>query len=167
MLLLQQKWSVSMNRGSTLFLKLVVIIIGLAILSFCVFVLPPVIQAELAGDFDYAPILIGMYVPAIPFFIGLGQSMKLLNAIDANTAFSESSVRSLKSIKLCAFAISAFYTAGMPYIFYVADRDDAPGLAAIGFVIIFASFVVATAAAVFQKLFQNALEIQSENDLTV
>lgn len=55
----------------------------------------------------------------------------------------------------------------MPYVFYVADRDDALGLAAIGFVFIGASFVIGTAAAVFQSLMQNAVDIKSENDLTV
>ena len=59
------------------------------------------------------------------------------------------------------------YAAGMPYVFYVADQDDAPGVVAIGLVIIGASFVIATAAAVFQKLVQNAVDIKSENDLTV
>jgi hypothetical protein len=55
----------------------------------------------------------------------------------------------------------------MPYIFYVADKDDAPGVAAIGFAIIGLSFVIAVAAAVFQRLLQNAVDIKSENDLTV
>jgi hypothetical protein len=55
----------------------------------------------------------------------------------------------------------------MPYIFYVADRDDAPGVSVIGFIIIFASFVIAVFAAVLERLLQNAIEIKSENDLTV
>jgi hypothetical protein len=59
------------------------------------------------------------------------------------------------------------YVVGMPYIFHAADKDDAPGVALIGFVIIFASFVIATAAGVFQRLVQNAVDIKSENDLTV
>ena len=55
----------------------------------------------------------------------------------------------------------------MPYVFYLADMDDAPGLVAIGLVIVFASFVIGAFAAVLQKLIQNAVEIKSENDLTV
>jgi hypothetical protein len=34
-------------------------------------------------------------------------------------------------------------------------------------VIIFASIVIATAAAIFQRLLQNAVDMKSENDLTV
>ena len=103
----------------------------------------------------------------MPFFFALYQALKLLNHIDRNNAFSLPAVKALEKIKYSALAISGLFTAGMPYVFYVADRDDAPGVAAIGFVIIFASFVIATAAAVFQQLFQNAVDIKSENDLTV
>lgn len=154
-----------MKLDSTLFLKFIISLIGLGVLALCVFALPAGIISDETGA--YRPILIGMYVPAIPFFIALFQTLKLLNYIHKNKVFSELSVNALKNIKYCAIAISALYTAGMPYIFYVADQDDAPGVAAIGFVIIFASMVIATAAAVFQKLLQNAVDIKSENDLTV
>lgn len=156
-----------MKQGSTIFLRGVVILIGLIVLLLCVFALPRLISLELAGDFDYGAIFLGMYVPAIPFFFALYQALKLLNYIDKNKAFSWASVNALKNIKYCALAISGLYAAGMPYIFYVADKDDAPGVAAIGFVIIFASLVIATAAAVFQRIFQNAVDIKSENDLMV
>ena len=156
-----------MKRGSTLILKGVVVLLGLIVSGLCIFALPRFISSELAGDFDYGPIFLGMYVPAVPFFIALYQALKLLGYIDKNKAFSKLSINALKRIKYCALIISALYAAGMPYIFYVADRDDATGVALIGFVVIGASFVIATAAAVFQRLLQNAVDIKSENDLTV
>lgn len=115
----------------------------------------------------YRPILIGLYIPAIPFFFALYHGLKLLGYIDTNKAFSELSVKSLKNIKFCAIMISALFAAGMPYIFYAAQSDDAPGVAAIGFIIVFASVVIATFAAVLQKLLQDALDIKAENELTV
>ncbi len=154
-----------MDRGSTLFLKFVVSLIGLTVLALCIFVLPAGISSDKTGM--YRPILLGMYVPSIPFFFALYQAFQLLSYIDKNKAFSQVSVNALKYIKYCGIAISTFYTACMPYIYYVADKDDAPGVVALGFVIIFASFVIATAAAVIQRLFQNAVDIKSENDLTV
>ncbi len=156
-----------MKRGSTVILRGVIFLIGLIVLAICVFALPAAIAAETRGDFDYGPIFIGLYVAALPFFVALYQSLKLLSFIDANKAFSSMSVVTLKNIKYCAVIISTLFTVGMPYIFYVADRDDAPGVAALGFVIIGASFVIATFAAVLQRLLQNAIDIKSENDLTV
>ncbi|HEX8182586.1 MAG TPA: DUF2975 domain-containing protein [Candidatus Saccharimonadales bacterium] len=156
-----------MQRSSTLILKAVIAAIGLIVLAICVFVLPRLIGAELRGDFDYGPIFVGMYVSAIPLFFALYQALKLLGYIDRNLAFSTLSVRAVKYIKYSAGAISALYAAGMPYIFYVADRDDAPGVAAVGFVIIGASLVMAIFAGVLQRLVQHAVDIKRENDLTV
>jgi hypothetical protein len=157
------------HKGSTFFLKAVVVFIGLVVLGMCAILLPMLITAETTGDadFDYGFIFAGLYIPAIPFFFALYQALKLLGYIEKNKAFSELSVRALRNIKYCAVSISVLFAAGMPYIFYIADQDDAPGVAAIGFVIIGASFVIATFAAVLQKLLQSAAAIKSENDLTV
>ncbi len=154
-----------MKRQSTIFLRVVLGMITAAVIGVCVFGLPYVI-----GTFDwggYDPILAGMYIPAVPFFIALYQAWKLLDYIDRNKAFSHSSVAALQKIKFCGIVIAALYAAGMPWIVNVADKDDAPGVVAIGLVIIFASIVIAAFAGVLKKLMQDALELKSENELTV
>ena len=156
-----------MKRGSTLFLRTVIFLIGLPVLFICIFVLPRTIMSEIDGDFDYGPMLIALYVASVPFFIALHQALKLLSNIDSNKAFSKSSVTALKNIKYCALAISGSFALIMPYMFHIADIEDAPGVAALGFVVVAAAFVIATFAGVLQKLIQNAVDIKSENDLTV
>jgi hypothetical protein len=154
-----------MKQPSTLVLKAVIALMGLLVIAICVFGLPNII-----GSFDfsgYDPILLGLYIPAIPFFIALYQAMSILSFIDSKRAFTRATVKAFKNIKICAIAISSLFIAGMPYIFYVADGDDAPGVVAIALIIIFLSFVIGTFASVMQKLIQNAVEIKSENDLTV
>ena len=49
----------------------------------------------------------------------------------------------------------------------IRDRDDPAGFLAICIVTTFVAIVVATAVAVFEKLLQNAIDMKSENDLTV
>jgi len=153
------------QRGSTLFLRGAVLVLGLAVLAVCIFALPVGIASDQTGY--YRPILIGLYMPAIPFYIALYQSLKLLNYINTNKAFSDLSVKALKYIKYCAIVISGMFALGMPYIFIAADRDDAPGVVLMGLVIIFASVVVAVFAAVLERLLRNAINIQQENELTV
>lgn len=155
----------SMKHSSTFILRAVVILIGLFFLTICVVGLPHAIGSIDLGGYD--PILLGLCIPAIPLFIALFQALKLLDYIDKNLAFSPLSVNAFRKIKICALLISSMFAAGMPYVFYVADKDDAPGVVAIGLVIIFASFVIATFAGVMQKLIQSAVDIKSENDLTV
>ncbi len=154
-----------MKRGSSIILKCVIFFIGLFVLGLCIFALPAGINSDNTGY--YRNILLGLYVPAVPFFIALYQATKLLDLIDQNKAFSSLSIRCLRLIKNCALTISGLFLLGMPYIFTAADKDDAPGVVLIGLIIIGASFVIAAFAGVLQKLLQNAKDIKSENDLTV
>lgn len=47
------------------------------------------------------------------------------------------------------------------------DSDDRAGGVVIGALIAFASIVVATAMSVLERALQNAVDMKSENDLTV
>ncbi len=158
-----------MNRSSTNFLRAAVFVIGVTVLLLCIFLLPMIAQD--ASDSEYAaflyPVITGMYVAAVPFFIALYQALKLLSFIDRDDAFSESSVGALRVIKFCAVTISAIYIGVMPFFYLIGEKDDAPGVIVIGLVIIFASFVIAVFTGVLQKLLKNAIDIKSENELTV
>jgi hypothetical protein len=157
-------------KRETIFLKIVVVLMGIPVLGICIFVLP------VLGDFEewipkfaylQYPFLIGMYITAIAFFYALYQTLKLLSYIDKNNAFTDLSVKALKNIKTCAITISCLYVLEMPIFVLMGDADDSPGLVAVGLLIMFASIVIAVFAAVLQKLLINAIDIKSENDLTV
>ncbi|MBB5354779.1 hypothetical protein HNR43_000738 [Anoxybacillus mongoliensis] len=158
-------------KRETLFLKIAIFIIGAPIVALCVFVLPkfPNFYAEWLPELAYLryPIVIFFYVTAIPFFFALYQAFHILTYIDKNEAFSDLSVKALKHIKHCATSISLLYIAGMPFFYLTADLDDAPGIIIIGLMVVFGALVVAVFAAVLQKLLQKAIEIKSENDLTI
>jgi hypothetical protein len=158
-----------MKKGTTLFLKLAVILMGFPVLALCIFGLPWLANNPVNPDYAHIlyPIVIGMYVSAIPFYIALYQAFKIISYIDKNNAFSELSVKALKNIKYCAITISTLYVVMLPFVYLVAEKDDAPGLIIIGMVPIFASTVIAVFAAVLQKLLKNAIDIKSENDFTV
>ena len=154
-----------MKQVSTVFLRMVIWTIGLFVIALCIFALPSAIFDDNTGL--YAPIAIGMYIAAIPFFYALYQTLGLLDNIDGNEAFSRRSIRNLKNIRSCAIAIALVFTIGSPYVKYVVDRDDGPGILLAAFIIIFASMAIATFAAVLQKLVQSAVEMKEEHDLTV
>ncbi|HEY4429508.1 MAG TPA: DUF2975 domain-containing protein [Paenibacillus sp.] len=160
-----------MKRGSTLFLKIVIVLIGIPVLALCIFLVPEIANyaVKLYPDFSIIKyyVFIDLYASAIPFYIALYQAFKLLGYIDKNIAFSEKSVEVLKNIKNCAITISGVYVAGMPLFYLIGEKDDAPGVLVIGMVMIFASMVIAVFAAVLQKLLKDAIELKSENDLTV
>lgn len=156
---------------STNFLRFALTLLGLIVLALCIFALPEAWRggpAEFpAAGYAVLMIVCGLYATAIPFYIGLWHTFKLLNYIDKGTAFSEESVKTLRSIKHCAAVIAALYVGGVPLLFPIANADDAPGLIIFGAVIACGPIAVAVFAAVLQKLLQNAIDIKSENELTV
>ncbi|WP_252502367.1 DUF2975 domain-containing protein [Sporosarcina sp. Marseille-Q4943] len=158
-----------MKRGSTLFLRMAVFLIGTPVLALGIYGIYYLLKNPANPEYAHIlyPIVIGMYLSVIPFFIALYQAFKLLSYIDKNLAFSELSVTALQKIKFCAMTISGLYAVILPFVFMVAELDDAPGLVIIGMVPVFASLVIAVFAAVLQRLLQEAINIKSENDLTV
>ncbi|WP_010676790.1 DUF2975 domain-containing protein [Bacillus timonensis] len=163
-----------MKLSSTRFLRFAVFMMGVPVLALCLFGLPRIVSVafeEAANGATLGYMVLGiltlMYVSAIPFYVALYQALKLLNYIDKNIAFSQVSVNALKKIRTCAITICGLYVLALPFVFIVAEWDDAPGLVLIGLVIVGASMVIAVFAAVLKKLLQEAINIKTENDLTV
>lgn len=155
--------------GSTFLLRAAIFLMGILVIILCFFILPEI--AKGAGDpypsWTNLPFLIGLSLSIIPFFLALFQALNLLNLIDKDKAFSESSVRALKIIKYCALVIAVLFATTLPSFFIFADTDDAPGLGLVGLGLTLVPVVIAAFAAVLEKLFRNAIDIKSENDLTV
>lgn len=160
-----------LKQGSTWFLRGAIIFLGLGILALCIFAFPTMSKSMLIEFpnliYPWQLILTGMYATVVPFFFALYQGLKLLNYIDQNKAFSDLSVRALKYIKSSAITMGVIYVMGMPLFFSIANADDAPGVVIVGMIITCAPLVIAVFAAILQKLVQNAIDMKSENDLTV
>lgn len=158
-----------MKKGSTLFLRFVLCLIAIGtLISMLWFPQTEGRAANLDLVSIYAdPLIIYGYVASIPFFIGLYQAFKLLNFIDANKAFSQGAVNTLKNMKFASLVLIGFIVLGLFYIRFAANGDDPAGPTMLGICLSLAFGVIATAAGIFQRLFQNAVDLKSENDLTV
>ena len=159
-----------MKRGSTIFLKVVLVLI--AIVGLAAMIRFPLTEGR-AVNLDLLsiytdPFIMYAYVTSIPFFVALYQAFKLLGYIGQNKVFSLNSVKALRTIKYCAIIHSILIAMAILYIRIFHNKDDDPaGAIAMGIIVVFISLVIATAAAVFEKLLQSAVDIKSENDLTV
>ena len=158
-----------MKKGSTLFLKFVICLIAIG--AFLWLIWFPQLEGR-AVNLDlihiYAdPLILYAYVGSIPFFVALYQGFKLLGLVDENKVFSQSSVNAVKNIKYCAITFSGFIVLGILFIRFFAKGEDPAGVTALAMFVTFASIVIATAAAIFQRLLQNGVDLKSENDLTV
>jgi hypothetical protein len=160
-----------MKRAPTLFLRIAVLAFGAVILALCIFALP-VLWIHTPDEFPgVAGVLYAiwtvMYIAAMLFFVAVFQTLKLLNYIDKNQAFSDLSVKSLKVITRAAVAIGALYALTLPLFYIWTQEVDAPGLMVIGMFLTGAPLAFGVLAAVLRRLLQDAVAIKKENDLTV
>jgi len=158
-----------MKKSSTIFLQVVIVLIGIVALA--IMIRFPLTEGR-AVNLDlfsiYSdPFIIYGYVVSIAFFVALYQAFKLLGYIGQNKVFSLNSVKALRTIKYCAITLSISIVMAMLYIMMSHGDDDAAGAIAMGIVTTFISIVIATAAAVFERTLQSAVDIKSENDLVV
>ncbi|HVD21319.1 MAG TPA: DUF2975 domain-containing protein, partial [Nitrososphaera sp.] len=152
-----------------LFLKFVICLIAIGALIWLIWF--PQLEGR-AANLDLIsiykdPLIIYAYIGSIPFFVALYQAFKLLGYVDTNNVFSQRAVKAVRNIKYCAITISGLIVLGILYIRLFVNGDDPAGPTALGIFTTFASIVIATAAAIFERLLQNAVDIKSENDLTV
>jgi len=160
-----------MKRGSTIFLQIVIVVIGIGVLGLLLW--EPQVEGRNvhATQFEIYfkdPFLAYIYLAFVPFFVGLTRAFKILGYARRNEIFSQRSVRALRIIKYCALTTALFIVGAEAYIFiFVRGTDDVAGGVMMGAFIILVSAIIATAAAVFERRLQKAVSIKSENDLTV
>lgn len=159
-----------MKKGSTIFLQVIVVLIGIGALALLLW--EPQIEgrnahATLFQMYFNDPFLALVYAGSIPFFVALYQAFEVLGYAGQNKVFSPEAVKALRTIKYCAIAIIGFVVAEEICIMLNHGSDDPAGGVFVGILITFGSIVVGTAAAVFEKTLQSAVDIKSENDLTV
>lgn len=161
-----------MKNGSTLFLRVAILGAALVVVLLSSWAIVDVYghwaedSPELA-NWQY-PIIVVIAANALTFCVAVHQIWKLLNLIDKNKAFTKTSVKAMKNVKYCGLLISSLFATWMPLVFHAAQNEDAPGMILIfGAIFVGIPFVLAIFAGVAQRLFQNAIDIKSENDLTV
>lgn len=159
-----------MRRYSTMILRLAIFAAGAIVIAICGAVAWQATKTSPSSEFYILGyiLLIGVCMAAIPYFIALYQSFKLLGYIDTGRAFSELSVKALKIIMRSALVEFFICTLdGLPFFYVVAKKDDAPGLILVGMAIAGVAFIIFVFASVLCTLLQDAIAMKNENDLTI
>ncbi len=156
-------------KRSSIFLQVVILLIGICALTIMLW--EPHLEGRNAHSTLFEiyfkdPFLAYVYIASIPFFAALYQAVKVLGYSRQNKVFSKAGVKAMRTIKYCAISIIGF-AAGGEIIIMLSNSDDRAGGVFMGILIIFCSVVIATAAAMFERVLQNAADIKSDNDLTV
>ncbi|NOU92536.1 DUF2975 domain-containing protein [Paenibacillus sp. LMG 31456] len=153
----------NVNRGSTTFLKVIIFLAGIAVLALCIW-LPEIAVRDArvhpVTAYFLIPFLVCAYGFCIAFSVALYQAYKLLTYIEKNNAFSELSLKSLKVIKKCTFAVIFLIVLGIVSLMVLAKvtGDDAAGPISLSLIGILVTSTVAAFVSVLQKPIKNFLE---------
>jgi len=160
-----------MKKGSILFLRILITLIGLGVLALLLRF--PMTEGRAANldlfSIYWDPFIAYGYLGSIPFFVALYQVFKLLGYIGQNNFFSQASIKTLRIMKYCAILTGVFFVIGILLLITFAggEGEDVAGPVALGIYATFAVIIATTVLAILQRLLQNAVDIKSENDLTV
>ena len=149
-----------MKRGSILFLRAVILLVGVGVLAGLLW--EPQVEGRNvhATQFEIYfkdPFLAYIYLAFVPFFVGLYQAFKILGYAPQNEIFSQRSVRALRIIKYCALTTAILILGAEAYLsIFMRGKDDIAGGVMMGAFIILVSAIIGTAAAVFERILQNA-----------
>src|SRR5258707_12366007 len=130
-----------MKRSATIFLQVVIVLVGIGTLALMLW--EPHIEgrnahATLFEIYFKDPFLAYAYIAAIPFFGALYQAFKVLGYARQNKVFSLEAVKALQVIKFCAIALIGFVAVGEVFIM-LGDSDDRAGGVFMGILIAFGS----------------------------
>jgi len=158
-----------MKQGSTLFLKIITVLIAIGALVGLVGF--PRAEGRAAGldtiGIYSDPFVVYIYIASIPFFVALFQAIRVLGFVETNSVFSQPAIRAVRTIKCCAVITTCFLVVAMGWVRFASGGDDPAGAIVVGMCVTLAVIAIANATAVFQKLLQNAVDIKSAHEFTL
>ena len=154
----------TMIKASTLFLQVVIVLVGAGALA--VLLIEPTHEgrnahATLFQVYFNDPFLACAYTASIALFIALYQAFKLLGHARRGEVISPRSVKAFRTIKYCGIAFVGFLLGAEAYFgLFRRGEDDIAGGVMLGLLLIFVCAVVVAIADVFEGIMQNVVELK-------
>jgi len=143
-----------------MFLQAVILLLGVGVLVFLLWE-PHLegrnVKATLFEIYFKDAMLAYIYLAFVPFFVALYQGFKILGYARRDEIFLPHSVRAVHIIKYCGLTTAIFILGAVAYLFiFIRDKDDIAGGVFMGGLVILVSAIIATAAAVFERILQKS-----------
>ena len=144
-----------MKKIPTVFLQVLIALIGIGALSFLI--REPQTEGVNAHatlfQMYFSLFVAYVYIASIPFFVALYQAIKMLGYARQDKEFSQESLKAVRTMKLCGLVMIGF--AVVSVIFMIGgDPDDRPGGVFMRLLITLLSATIASVGAMFERIFQ-------------
>lgn len=114
-------------RNRLLKILLVLLALSAALLGGCILYLAITDPIKQPYRQYFYPILLAIYLSAVPFFTGLFYGYHFLCQTDSTAQKTEAVVQTLRKIKICAITYGILFLLVIPFWIGLAEADDAPG----------------------------------------
>jgi hypothetical protein len=156
-----------MKNYPVLFLKILLGILLIPVLFLDFYHFPLLFIDGLGSDSLYMPylfvLMISIYVMSVPYAISLVNTFKLLILLENKEFVSETSEKLLKIIRKMAYIVAGVFLVDLPFIYILAQMDDAPGLIIIGLFLMVFSLGIAMFANLIKKFISEQRNEKSIN----
>ena len=146
-------------------LKVFLVLAVLSMLFLEIFIFPPAIGLFLESDYQLVSylilLIISIYIISLPYFVALYKAFNLLVMVEKNQLFSLKAVSAFKLLKICAYSISLILLVDLPFLYLIADYDDAPGLLLLGIVIFGISLFISLVISLLKFIVSSKVEIET------
>lgn len=110
---------------------------------------------------------ISLYLSAIASLLIIYYMYRMLDLVDNDRAFSAMSLIYVRAIFRLTIMEFIVLIGTVPFVYYIADNDDAPGVMIIGLGMLIIPLAVATFVSIIEKLLKNAIELKLDYELTI
>ncbi|GEK37025.1 hypothetical protein K5E_22700 [Enterococcus thailandicus] len=110
---------------------------------------------------------ISLYLSAIASLLIIYYMYRMLVLVDNDRAFSAMSLIYVRAIFRLTIMEFIVLIGTVPFVYYIADNDDAPGVMIIGLGMLIIPLAVATFVSIIEKLLKNAIELKLDYELTI
>lgn len=118
--------------------------------------------------FDLQMISTGfLFLAALLVFVISYYLFKIFYLMDKQRFFTQTSLRAVKMIRNLFIAEFFVLLGIMPFVYYSADRGDAPGLIIIIGAVVFLPLAISAFISAMQQILIKAINMKDENDLTI
>jgi len=157
------------QKELSVWLRVIVILLGLAVLFFAVIVAPEqgdeIIRQNPGPERMLLPCLLFVWVSALPVFAALVLAWLIFAAIGRDNSFCMANALRLRAISILAFADTAFYILGAFVLGLMKLLH--PSILIMVICIVFMGLAIAVGTAALSHLTKKAADMKAENDLVI
>jgi Protein of unknown function (DUF3036). len=110
---------------------------------------------------------IALYATCLVVFVISFYLFRIFHLIDQRNFFTQTALHFVRVVRYLFITASITLMGILPFVYYNADKGDAPGLIFIALAFVLVPLAIAAFISVMEKILINSIKFKQENELTI